>query len=92
VRTTGRLRELGEKTGNPEQLIAALRAAWGPAFEQGDMTALQQIAEQLLEIAQRSGSRYGLTLAHHLKGIVCQFRGELTQAMQHFEAAIASYN
>ncbi len=92
LRASRRLRELGEKTGNPEQLIAALRAAWGPAFEQGDMTALQQIAEQLLEIAQRSGSRYGLTLAHHLQGIVFLFRGELTQAMQHFEAAIASYN
>ena len=45
-----------------------------------------------MEIAQRSGSRYGLTLAHHLQGIVFLFRGELTQAMQHFEAAIASYN
>jgi predicted ATPase/class 3 adenylate cyclase len=92
LRASRRLRELGEKTGNPEQLIVALRAAWGPALEQGDMTAAQQIAEQLLEIAQRSGSRYGLTLAHHLQGIVCQFRGELTQALQHFEAAIASYN
>ncbi|HEY6721188.1 MAG TPA: tetratricopeptide repeat protein, partial [Burkholderiales bacterium] len=92
LRASRRLRELGEKTGNPEQLIVALRAAWGPALEQGDMTAAQQIAEQLLEIAQRSGSRYGLTLAHHLQGIVCQFRGELTQAVQHFEAAIASYN
>src|SRR5271166_6358162 len=92
LRASRRLRELGEKTGNPEQLIVALRAAWGPALEQGDMTAAQQIAEQLLEIAQRSGSRYGLTLAHHLQGIVCQFRGELTQAVQQFEAAIASYN
>ena len=92
LRASRRLRELGEKAGNPEQLIVALRAAWGPALEQGDMTVAQQIAEQLLEIAERSGSRYGLTLAHHLQGIVFQFRGELTQAMQHFEAAIASYN
>jgi predicted ATPase/class 3 adenylate cyclase len=92
LRASRRLRELGEKTGNPEQLIVALRAAWGPALEQGDITAAQQIAEQLLEVAQRSGSRYGLTLAHHLQGICFQFRGELTQAMQHFEAAIASYN
>jgi len=92
LRASRRLRELGEKTGNPEQLIRALRAAWGPAFEQGDMTAAQQIAEQLLEIAQRSGSRYGLTMAHHFQGICFQFRGELTQALQHFEATIASYN
>ncbi len=92
LRASRRLRELGEKTGNPGQLIVALRAAWGPALEQGDMTAAQQIAEQMLEIAQRSGSRYGLTLGHHLQGICFQFRGELAQAMQHFEAAIASYN
>ncbi len=92
LQASRRLRELGEKTGNPEQLIVALRAAWGPALEQGDMTSAQQIAEQLLEIAQRSGSRYGLTLAHHLQGIVFLLRGELTQAIQHFEAAIASYN
>jgi class 3 adenylate cyclase/tetratricopeptide (TPR) repeat protein len=92
LQASRRLRELGEKTGNPEQLIVALRAAWGPAFARGDMTAAQQIAEQLLEIAQRSGSRRGLTMAHHFQGIVFQFRGELTQAMQHFEATIASYN
>ena len=92
LRASRRLRELGEKTGNSEQLIFALRAAWGPAFEQGDMTTAQQIVEQLLEIAQRSGSRFGLTMAHHFQGIVFQSRGELTQAMQHFEAAIASYN
>jgi adenylate cyclase len=92
LRASRRLWELGQKTGNPEQLIVALRAAWGPALEQGDMTAAQQIAEQLLEIAQHSGSGFGLTMAHHFQGIVFQFRGELTQAMQHFEAAIASYN
>jgi class 3 adenylate cyclase/tetratricopeptide (TPR) repeat protein len=92
VRASRRLLELGEKTGNPEQLIFALRAAWGPALEQGDMTGTQQIAEQMLEIAQRSGSHYGLTLAHHFQGICFQLRGELTQAMPHFEAAISSYN
>ena len=92
LRASRRLRELGEKTGNPAQLIAALRAAWGPALEQGDMTVTQQIAEQMLEISQRSGSRYGLTLAHHFQGICFQCRGELTKAMQQFEVAIASYN
>ena len=92
VQAARRMRELGEKTGNPEQAIAALRAAWLSAFGQGEMTAAQQIAEQIMEIAQRSGSRYGLTLAHYYQGMSFRFRGELTQAMQHLEATIASYN
>jgi tetratricopeptide (TPR) repeat protein len=56
------------------------------------MTAAQEIAEQLMEFARRSGSRYGLTLAHMFQGTSFYFRGELTQAMQDFEAGIASYN
>src|ERR1039457_7135669 len=45
-----------------------------------------------MEIAQRSGSRFGLTLAHSTLGLLLVFRGELTRAMQHLEATIASYN
>jgi len=87
-----RMRELGEKIGNPEQLINALRAAWLSAYVQGELTAAQQIAEQIMEIAQRSGSRFGLTLAHSTLGLPSLFRGELTGAKQHLEATIASYN
>jgi tetratricopeptide (TPR) repeat protein len=89
---TRRLQELGEKSGNPEQLIIALRAAWVSTSWQGGMTARQQIAEQIMEIAQRSGNRIGLTTAHFLQGFFFNYRGELTQAMQHYEATIASYN
>jgi tetratricopeptide (TPR) repeat protein len=92
VREAKRLRELGEETGNPEQLINALRAAWASASGQGEWTAAQQIAEQLMEIAQSSGSRYGLTLAHMDQGQSFMIRGDLTQAMQHLEATIASYH
>jgi class 3 adenylate cyclase/tetratricopeptide (TPR) repeat protein len=90
--TARRLRELGEKIGNPEQLIAALRADWISTYTRCEMTAAQQIAEQLMEIAQRSGSRFGLTQAHHYQGIFFYFCGPLTQAMRHFEATIASYD
>src|ERR1700691_4208480 len=41
--------ELGEKIGNPEQLVAALSAAWTPAWGRGELTAAQQIADQMLE-------------------------------------------
>ncbi len=92
VRAARHLRELGEKTGNPVQLINALRAAWGAAYLQAELTAAQQAAEQIMEVVQPSGSRYGLTFAHSALGLILAFRGELTQAMQHSAAAIASYN
>ncbi|HEY6419021.1 MAG TPA: hypothetical protein VIX59_08460 [Candidatus Binataceae bacterium] len=91
-RASRRMRELGEMTGNPEQLILVLSAAWDSTSGQGEWTAKQQIAEQMLEIAQRGGSRKGLTLAHFFQGIFFAMRGELTQAMQHYAAAITSYN
>jgi len=87
-----RLQELGEKTGNPEQLIAALRAAWLSNYGQGKITAALQIAKRLMEIAERSGSRYGLTLAHFDHGLASLSRGELAEARQHFEATIALHN
>jgi class 3 adenylate cyclase/tetratricopeptide (TPR) repeat protein len=87
-----RLQELSEKTGNSEQRIAALRAAWLWNYGQGRVVVASQIAQELIETAQRSGSRYGLTLAHFDHGLVSYSRGELLQALQHFEATIASYN
>ena len=65
-----RLRELGEKIGNPEQLIAALGATWGSAFCAGRNDCRAADRRTMLEIAQRSGSRYGLTLAHLYQGLV----------------------
>ncbi len=91
VQATRRLLELGEKTGDPEQLIAALRSVWLSTSSQGDWTAAQQIAERLIETAQRCGNRYGLATAHYYQGWFFMIRGELTRAMQHFEATIASY-
>ena len=92
IRAARRMRELGEKTGNPEQVISALRAAWLSAWGQGEMTAAQHIAEQLMETAERSGSRSGLTIARYVQGVSFYFRGELTEAKQHLEAALESYD
>src|SRR5713226_2192871 len=86
-----RLRELGE-VGNPEQLMFALIGAWAPAMARSEMAAAQQIADQMLEIAARSGSKPSLTLAHLFQGNSRLMTGDLIQAMQHFELAIASYN
>jgi len=52
----------------------------------------EQMVDQLTETARGSGSRSGLSMAHMLRGISCHYyRGDLAQARQHYEAAIASY-
>ena len=90
---TRRLREVGEKIGKREQFISALSAAWVSTFYgEGRVIAAQQIAEQFMEIAQRSGSHYYLTMAHMQQGQFFFARGPMTQAKQHFEGAIAAYD
>jgi class 3 adenylate cyclase/tetratricopeptide (TPR) repeat protein len=91
VRVAKRLREMTEKIDNPEQVINALAAAWNVALFENDMTGQQQIAEELMETAERSRSRYGLTLAHSYMGSFFMRRAELIKAMQHYQATIASY-
>ncbi len=90
--TSRRLRELGEKIDNPEQLIFTLISAFLQPHGRGELTAAQEIADQMMEIAERVGSSLSLTLAHLFQGYPRMNRGYLTQAMQHFEAAMASYD
>jgi class 3 adenylate cyclase/tetratricopeptide (TPR) repeat protein len=89
---TTRLRELGEELGNPGQLILMLTAAWPPTQARGEITAARQIGEQIEQIAARSGNSLGLTLGHGMQGWSATIQGDLTQAIQHFDAAMASYS
>ncbi len=91
VRATRRLRELGEKIGNPEQLLLMLETAVIPTFGRGEMTTAQQIADQIVEIAEQVGSNVGRTWGHFYRGVARMYRGDLTEAMRDFEAAEASY-
>ena len=84
--------ELGEKIGNPEQLVAALSAAWTPAWGRGELTAAQQIADQMLEIAERTGSSFALAVAHVEQGWSLSARGDIIGGAQHFRSSIASFN
>src|SRR5208282_1097319 len=87
-----RVRELGERIGNPGELFSALLAAWTPVWGRGELTAAQQIADQMLEIAERTGDSADLTRAHLNQGFAHFARGELLEAERHLKASIAYYN
>ena len=92
VEASRRLRELGEKIGNPTQLFSALMGLWTPAWGRGELAAAQQIADQMLEIAEQIGSSFALTLAHMSQGFARSVRGDLIGAAQHFKTSVASYD
>ncbi len=93
AQTVRRLQHLSKRIGNSEQLMRALWSAWNSKSARGDLAIAEQMVERLMEIAQRTGSRSGLSMAHMLRGISCHYdRGDLTRAKQHYESAIASYS
>ncbi len=87
-----RVRELGEKTGNPEQLFIGLSAAWTPAWGLAEITAAQQIADQMLEIAERTGGSFALSVAHQDQGWSLSALGDIIGGSQHFQSSIAAFN
>ena len=92
VRETERLRELGEKTSDPDRLLLMLLATFVSTFNRGEMAAARQIGAQMQQIAERSRNSLGLTLAFTTQGTCCMFRGELAQAMHYFDQEMASYS
>jgi len=72
--------------------VRASWSAWNSISARNDIAVAEQMVDQLTETARGSGSRSGLSMAHMLRGISCHYyRGDLAQARQHYEAAIASY-
>jgi predicted ATPase len=92
VRETERLRELGEKTSDPDRLLLMLLATFVSTFNRGEMAAARQIGAQIQQIAERSRNSLGLSLSYTTQGTCCMFRGELAQAMHHFDQEMGSYS
>ena len=58
-----------------------------------EITAAQQIADQMLEIAERTGGSFALAVAHQSQGWShCPRGGTLIGGAQHFQSSIASFN
>jgi predicted protein tyrosine phosphatase len=91
-----RIQQLAEKTGNREQLFFALLGAWFPTVARGEVNSAQQIADQMLEIAERSAIdsklTSNLTMAHLFQGNTRMFRGDLIGSMQHFGRSNSFYD
>ncbi|HYB90352.1 MAG TPA: adenylate/guanylate cyclase domain-containing protein [Candidatus Binataceae bacterium] len=84
IEAAERARFLAEKGGNLAQVILQLWAVWTAAFVSSDLTRAGELADRMLELAERDGSPTSLAFAHGAQVRVRQYRGDLRGAERHF--------
>jgi len=58
----------------------------------GELQAVREAAERLLEAGLREGSRPALTWAHYLTGLTAFYAGDLARALEHTEQAAVCFH
>jgi class 3 adenylate cyclase/tetratricopeptide (TPR) repeat protein len=86
-----RARERWQTTGDDERLLAVVRGQSMSHLVAADFDATDELARQLLELAQQRGSSASLAESHLYAGLVHMYRGELQLACEHLEQAISAH-
>jgi tetratricopeptide (TPR) repeat protein len=85
-----RARELCEQLGNPPEFFATVYGlAWGVHYIRAECRAALEVAEQLLQKAEKSPDPARLRLAHDVLGETFFLMGELPLARKHHEIALS---
>src|SRR5262249_31910166 len=87
-----RARAFCHQLGEPPELFPALYGLWVFHYTRAELQKAQEIAEQLLRLAQRGSDTTLLMEASHVLGNTLHRRGELTAARAHLEQGLALYD
>ena len=87
-----RARELCLQVGDTSQLSSVLFGLWWFHEVRADLRAALEVAEQLLDMAQRGADPADLMQAHRAMGHTFLWKGEFAPALVHFERAIALHH
>jgi adenylate cyclase len=87
-----RARELCQHVGETPQLFSALAGLYRFYVVRGEYEQAQELAEQLLRLAQRFQDQALLLAAHGMMGYIRFLRGGLSTAQEHLEQSIAFYD
>jgi predicted ATPase len=91
-RTFDRARALCERLGETPQLFPVLRGLWMFYLVRSDLRTARQLAEQIMQLAERVQEPSVLLEAHRSVGMTLFFSGEFRFARQHLEKGIALYD
>ena len=87
-----RARELSRQIEDPAQVIPALMGLSAHYIAAGEIRVAYEIAEQLLDLAQRVGDRHTMMVAEWCLGAALHHKGSLRQAHEHLERALELYD
>jgi class 3 adenylate cyclase/predicted ATPase len=87
-----RARQLCLQVGDAPRLFPALFGLWWFYEVKPDLQAAYELAQQLLNLAERAGDSGHLIQGHRTMGHTLFWRGEFASARAHLEQAIALYD
>src|SRR6202022_2440289 len=87
-----RARQLCLQVGDAPRLFPALFGLWWFYEVKPDLQAAYELAQQLLNLAERAGGSGHLIQGHRTMGHTLFWRGEFASARAHLKQAIALYD
>jgi predicted ATPase/DNA-binding winged helix-turn-helix (wHTH) protein len=88
----GRARELCARTGVTPQLFPVLLGLHGFYLMRGEVAVADEVAVQLMALAETTGDTAVMLAAHNTAGMVRFYRGEFAAALEHCDRAKAIYD
>lgn len=87
-----RLRDLAMVTGDVAKLYQATWSLWTGHFLRGQLDPALEVAQQVLDMAVKSGDPLLRITGHHAVGFTHERRGEYAEAIRHADEGLALYD
>jgi len=87
-----RATSLGERLGDPTQVVLALTGLVTPPLLRGELDSALVIADQALAASLRHGKSKTQIWGHHIVGVVQYHRGHFASAWDHSSQSLAEYH
>lgn len=88
----GRAHELCRQVGQTEHRARVLNGLWSFYLVRARYGMAREVAQELLQTAERSGTPLRLLEAHRAIGVTLLYTGELVDACAHLESGLAIYD
>ncbi len=87
-----RATSLGERLGDPTQVVLALTGLVTNPLLRGELDDALVVADQAVAASQRHGESKTQTWGHHIVGVVQYHKGQFASAWDHFNRSLAEYH